>query len=129
MRDLERQDYVLIELAKKAIRANYDEKRSTVGAALRCGSGNVYTGVNIQGEHGACAEMIALGTAKASGEKEFDCMVAVGGGQSDKIYPPCGNCRQLLLTHCPGVRVIVHTGREGAKKLELPELLPYSQPN
>jgi len=126
MQELQRQDFVLIELAKKAMRAGYDERGSTMGAALRCGSGNVYTGVNIPGRNSVCAEVVALGTAKASGEKIFDSVVVVGGKNMDRIHTPCGNCRELLLVNCPDVRVIVHIGQSGAKKLSVRELLPYS---
>jgi len=127
MRDLDRQDFVLIERAKKAIRACYGQSTSTTGAALRCASGNVYTGVDIAGRGGACAEVIALGTARASGETGFECLVCVGGPESDKILPPCGSCRELLLAHCPEVEVILHIGQTGAKKLDVRELLPHAK--
>ena len=125
MNDLERHDYVLIELAKKAAQLASEQGSQTSGAALRCGSGNVYTGVDICGDHGAHAEVVALGTAKASGETRFECLVVVGGNALDRIITPCGHCRQLLLEHCHGLEVIVHIEEHGAKKATTKELLPY----
>ena len=121
MQELERQDFVLIELAKKAARTGGGQR----GSALRCESGKIYTGVDIAGSHGACAEIVALGTAKASGETAFNVLVAVGGEEAAKIQSPCGNCRQLLLAHCPQLEVILHMGQGGAKKVGVSELLPY----
>ena len=120
MRELERQDFVLIELAKKAAKTG-----GSSGCALRCESGKIYTGVDIAGVHGACAEVIALGTAKASGETSFNTLVAVGGEGPGKIQPPCGNCRQLLLEHCPQLEVILQMEQGGAKRVGVGELLPY----
>ena len=58
MKSLEERDRALIEAAGAAIRRNYDGENfhHTVGAAVRCGSGAVYTGVNVYSIHGACAE-------------------------------------------------------------------------
>ena len=122
MQDLLRQDYVLIELAKKAMHTG---SGASSGAALRCSSGNVYTGVSLSGKGGACAEVIALGTAKASGETGFECIVVIGGPGGDKILAPCGGCRELLLGHCPDITVVLHIGQTGAKKVPVRELLPY----
>ena len=52
MQKLDGKDFELIEAAQKAIAANYDgvHFNHTVGAAVRCGSGKIYTGVTcIQG--------------------------------------------------------------------------------
>lgn len=48
---------------------HYDEveQNHTVGAAVRCKSGNVYAGVNVYSLHGACAEQVAIGTAITQG--------------------------------------------------------------
>ena len=81
---LSQEDKDLIESAKSAIRKNYDSVRwwHTVGAAVRTGNGKVYTGVNCDSvSHGACAEVIAIGSAVTAGEREFDTIVAVLGGE------------------------------------------------
>ncbi|MDO2411093.1 cytidine deaminase [Enterococcus faecium] len=107
-------------LATEVIKSNIDlvSFNHTVGAAVRCTNGNVYTGVNVYSNHGACAEIIALGTAISRGERDFECIVAVGGDHSDMIYSPCGNCRQFILEYAPDCEIIVST-EEGAKKSKL----------
>lgn len=59
-------DKELIEMARNAIIPNYDGENfnHTVGAAVRCRHGKVYTGVNVYSIHGACAEQVAIGAAE-----------------------------------------------------------------
>jgi len=120
-------DFALVEQAKNAITAVYraDNVYHTVGAALRCKNGRVYTGVNCDGIHGACAEFVAMGAAITAGEREFDLIVAVTGRHNgDRILPPCGNCRQMLYEYCPDIGVLIHDGRE-LLRLPILTLLPY----
>ena len=65
MQALTAQDHALIAAARAAIIRNYDHIHFnfTVGAAVRCADGEVYTGVNVYSIHGACAEQVALGAA------------------------------------------------------------------
>ena len=58
-------DKELIEIVRNAIIPNYDGENfnHTVGAAVRCRNGKVYTGVNVYSIHGACAEQVAIGAA------------------------------------------------------------------
>ena len=58
MQALTAQDHALIAAARAAIIRNYDHIHFnfTVGAAVRCADGEVYTGVNVYSIHGACAE-------------------------------------------------------------------------
>lgn len=127
MRDLTPEDAALVRRAAQAIRENYDAERlnHTVGAAVRCGDGTVFTGVNVYSVHGACAELIAIGAAITAGKRDFACIAAVGGEKSDRVYPPCGNCRQLLSDYAPGCDIIVPT-LQGLKKAKAEELLPFS---
>lgn len=62
MSSLNDKGHELISQAQNAIRLNYDAvgERHTVGAAVRCKSGKIYTGVNVYSVHGACAEQIAI---------------------------------------------------------------------
>ena len=108
MYELTKKDFELIEHAKKVIQANYDETndRHTVGAAVRCKNGRIFTGVNLHSLHGACAEQIALGTAITHGERDFTTIVAVKGGKDEKIIPPNGSGRQLLHDYAPDCKVI-----------------------
>ncbi len=124
MERLNKNDLKLIEKAKEIIKKNYDNKEfnHTVGSALLSKKGNIYLGVNVYSLHGACAEIIALGSAIANGEREFVSVVAVRGGEKEEIIPPCGNCRQVLLTYAQDIDVIINDDY----KIKINELLPYS---
>jgi cytidine deaminase len=113
-RVIDADDEALIAAARDVISRNYVEERHSVGAAVRCASGTIYTGVNIETcGFGPCAEPIALGAAISHGEREFVAIVAVSGWQADQpLLPPCGNCRQMLLDYAPEAMVILeHNGK------------------
>lgn len=120
-------DEELIAEARKAIQRNYDEENfnHTVGAAIRCKNGKIYTGVNVYSLHGACAEQVAIGAAVTNGERAFETIVAVRGKEGEEIIPPCGNCRQILHDYMPECEVILLIEGE-KKKITARELLPYS---
>ena len=127
MEDLIKKDLDLIEKASVTIKKNYDSIKynHTVAAAVRCTNGNVYTGVNVYSNHGACAEMIAIGSAITNGEREFECLVAIRGEKGEEILPPCGNCRQFLSDYMPDCKVIINTNTK-LKKIAVKELLPFA---
>lgn len=120
-------DEELIAEARKAIQRNYDEENfnHTVGAAIQCKSGRIYTGVNVYSLHGACAEQVAIGAAVTNGERAFETIVAVRGKEGEEIIPPCGNCRQILHDYMPECEVILLVEGE-KKKITARKLLPYS---
>ncbi len=121
---LNQEDKDLIEYARNVIRKNYDSIHwwHTVGAAVRAKNGKVYVGVNCDSvSHGACAEVIAIGSAVTAGEREFDTIVAVLGDETGKILPPCGNCRQMMYCYDKSMHVIVSE----EIKVSIPELLKY----
>ena len=125
--ELTQEDLDLIQAAREAIRLNYDgiRCRFTVGAAVRCADGRIYTGVNVYSIHGACAEQVAMGAAITQGQRDFEAIVAVRGAQGEEILPPCGNCRQILSDYAPDCHVILHAG---GRLIKLParELLPWA---
>ena len=127
MSSLNDKGHELISQAQNAIRLNYDAvgERHTVGAAVRCKSGKIYTGVNVYSVHGACAEQIAIGTAITNGERQFDAIVAVRGRDGAEIIPPCGNCRQILHDYMPECEVILCVEGQNIK-IKAKELLPFS---
>jgi cytidine deaminase len=120
-------DQELIGRAREVIRRNYDgeKKNHTVGAALRCASGNVYVGVNVHSLHGSCAECVAIGAAITAGERQFECLACVRGADGEEILPPCGNCRQMLNDYAPDCLVVVPTA-DGWTKVRVADLLPFS---
>jgi cytidine deaminase len=107
--EIELEDHELLQAAREVIQQNFSEWNNTVGAAVRCGSGKIYAGVNIDSSgFGACAETIALGMAYSAGEREFLCVVAVYGGDPEyPVLPPCGNCRQIWKDYAPDAQVIL----------------------
>jgi cytidine deaminase len=123
--DLDARDRELIEAATEVIRRNHREGRHSVGAAVRCASGKVYVGVDVETTaYGPCAEPVAIGAAVSRGEREFVSIVAVGLREGTAaVIPPCGNCRQLLIDYAPNSTVIL---LEGAKlvKRKARDLLP-----
>ena len=127
MLPLTKEDRELIAAASKAISGCYDREKGhhTVGAALRCSDGKVFTGVNVYSVHSACAEMIAIGGAVMAGEKEFDCIVAVRGEHGEEMLSPCGNCRQVFWDYMPDVDVIVETS-DGLGKVPARALIPHA---
>lgn len=120
-------DNELIAQAREAIRSNYDgiNLNHTVGAAVRCGSGKIYTGVNVYSLHGACAEQVAIGAAITQGERDFEAIVAVRGKDGEEIIPPCGNCRQMLFDYMPECEVILMADGKN-RKVKAKELLPFA---
>ena len=126
MQPLTDSDYDVIEAAQKAIQRNYDaiHDNHTVGAAVRCKSGKIYSGVNVYSIHGACAEQIAIGTAITQGEREFETVVAVMGKDGAQIIPPCGNCRQIMYEYMPECDVILSVDWQN-RKIKAKELLPF----
>ena len=127
MHPLTDSDRRLLAAAQETIRQNYDASSHlhTVGAAVRCKSGNIYTGVNVYSLHGACAEQVAIGAAITNGEREFEAIVAVRGEHGQEILPPCGNCQQILCDYMPDRAVILQAG-ETLAKLPARELLPFA---
>lgn len=117
----------LIDAAKTAqpkAYAPYSNFR--VGAAVRCESGAVYTGVNVENAaypEGTCAEAGAIAAMILGGDQTITEVAVIG--DSDDPVPPCGGCRQKLREFAaPDVKVtmISRTGVE--LTMTVGELLP-----
>lgn len=128
--DIDADDQKLIDEATAIIKRNYAEPRHTVGAAVLCSSGNVYTGVNIEScGYGPCAEPIAIGAAISQGEREIVSIVAVVvRGNTFPVESPCGNCRQLLFDYAPDCMVII-PHNDKIVKVRARELIPNAFSN
>ena len=126
--ELDHTDQELIEKGLEVLKQNYDEGtyNHTVGCALRCKNGKIYTGVNCDGIHGSCAEYITIGMAVSAGERDFDTIVAVHDQHVNRVLPPCGNCRQMLFEYCPDIKVIVNDENGKLIKVEARDLLPFA---
>jgi len=118
-------DLELIEFARVIIEANTDSEHGvhTMGAAVRGVDGKMYGGVNLfHFTGGPCAELVALGHARASGARQLSTIVAVGNGGRG-VFGPCGRDRQVLSDYHPGIRVILPT-REGLRSVRILDLMP-----
>jgi len=97
-----------------------------VGAALRTRGGKVFRGCNVENcTYGltVCAERVALLSALAAGEREFDAIVVVT--QSDEPGTPCGPCRQLMWEYCGDIDVTLANLTGKRVDYKLATLFPY----
>lgn len=121
-------DRELIQAALDALLRNFDDGiyHHTVGAAIRCANGKIYSGVNCAGVHGACAEYVVMGMAVSAGERAFDTIVAAHEKMPNGVLAPCGNCRQMLVEYCPEIKVIVNDDEGRLVKVGIRDLLPFA---
>mgnify|MGYP003296819446 CR=1 FL=1 len=101
-----------------------------VGAALVTKTGKVYSGCNIQndGLNSLCAERVAFVKAISSGEKEFSCILVVGGPTMDTLERclPCGICRQFMSEFVDEDFKVIVGSPENFEEFGIKELLPHS---
>lgn len=122
----------LIEKAKQAMEKAYAPYSGfTVGAALLCADGSIYTGCNIENASYSptiCAERTAFAKAVSDGKRDFTAM-AVCGGKGGVIAgrcTPCGVCRQVIAEFCKGDFEVLLVKPDGYECRTLSQLLPES---
>jgi cytidine deaminase len=123
--ELTAEDRELIEFARRIVDANTDgvDGVHTMGAAVRAADGQLYGGINLYHfTGGPCAELVALGHARASGARELKTIVAVGNFGRGPVGP-CGRDRQVLFDYHPDIRVILPTP-DGARSAWIRDLMP-----
>ena len=122
----------LINEAKKMMnRAYAPYSNFKVGAALRAGSGKIYTGCNIENaaySPSLCAERTAFAKAVSEGERQFRA-ICIAGGQDGVIKGPCypcGVCRQVMAEFCDpdDFEIIMVNESDTVEIYSLRELLP-----
>jgi len=126
MRDLSDDDRELIEYARQIVDANTDgvDGVHTMGAAVRAADGQMFGGINLYHfTGGPCAELVALGHARASGARELTTIVAVGNFGRGPVGP-CGRDRQVLFDYYPVIRVLLPT-LAGVKSIRIRDLMPH----
>lgn len=101
-----------------------------VGAAIVTKSGKIYTGCNVENSsYGAtvCAERIALFSAVADGEKEFEAIVIASDLNGEAAYP-CGLCRQVIGDFSRNITVILlnSTTLKIEKEIPFEEIFPHA---
>ena len=116
----------LIDAARRGQHhAHAPYSKFAVGAALRCSTGEVYTGVNVENaSYGLtiCAERVAVAKAVSEGHRGFDAMAIVLGGKGTPV--PCGACCQVLAEFCPQDFPLYLVSNRGVAERRLSDLLP-----
>ncbi len=123
MTDRQLIDYA-VEVSKKAY-APYS--RFSVGAALECSDGSVFTGCNVENAvlgSTICAERGAVSKAISEGHKDF-IRIAVYSDSRDYCVP-CGTCRQVLSEFSPNLEVLCVRSDGRYVSYRLSDLLPAS---
>ena len=129
LRPLTDEDHELIELARRTVDENTDGPDGvyTMGAAVRAADGRMFAGINLYHfTGGPCAELVALGRARAEGARELTTIVAVGN-ESRGVQGPCGRDRQVFFDYHPRLRVILPTA-QGIGSVIATDLLPEGFP-
>ncbi len=120
-------DRELISLAKKAsYNAYVPYSHFSVGAALQCADGSVFTGCNVENAalgSSICAERPACVKAVSAGKREFVRIAIYADSQN---WPtPCGACRQFLAEFAPDIEILCSKAGDRYVSYKLSELLPH----
>ncbi|MFD8982568.1 ASCH domain-containing protein [Streptomyces sp. NPDC059564] len=119
------EDLELLEFARRVVEANGDGEVHTVGAAVRDAQGRMFGGINLYHfTGGPCAELVALGHARAAGARDLAAIVAVGD-TGRGVLAPCGRDRQVLLDYHPDIRVLVPVA-DSIRSVAITDLLPHA---
>ncbi len=120
----------LINAAERAMKKSYAPySHFNVGAALLCKDGKLYLGANVENSSFSlccCAERNAFFRAVNDGEREFEAIAIVGGKNHsiEKLCPPCGACRQVMIEFCkPNFEIILTDGSK-IKTFKLEDVMP-----
>lgn len=125
----------LVKLALEARKMSYSPYSGfSVGAALLCKDGSVYTGCNIENSAFSptnCAERTAFFKAVSEGKRDFVKIVVAGGDNTEdtplNYCPPCGVCRQVMKEFCSGdFEIVIAKNPDDFKVALLCEILPLS---
>jgi len=97
-----------------------------VGAALITDTGKTYTGCNVENSSyglSICAERNAIFNMVTNGDKNIkEIAIYV---DSDKIFPPCGACRQVLAEFGEDIK-IYYGNNNKITETTLKEILPHT---
>lgn len=122
----------LMKIAIEARKNSYSPYSGfSVGAALLCEDGSVYTGCNIENAAYSptnCAERTAFFKAVSEGHRNFKAIAIAGGSEELAMCYPCGVCRQVMAEFClpDQFDVVCGVSCETFEIIKLKELLPKS---
>ena len=121
-------DRELLNLAGQASENAYAPySRFSVGAALECEDGTVYTGCNVENAalgSTICAERTAVCKAVSEGHRRFRRLAVYAEGTD--YCMPCGACRQFLVEFSPDMEVLCSKAGGRYVSYKLKDLLPYA---
>jgi cytidine deaminase len=117
----------LLDIAKKASQNAYAPYSNfKVGAAVRTSTGTIYSAGNVENSSYSltlCAERNAIFQAISKGERVItEIAIYV---DDDKLFPPCGACRQVMAEFASDLP-IVYASHNEIRESTLSELLPQS---
>ena len=122
----------VVKIAKEVRKNAYvPYSHYSVGAALVCKNGKVYSGCNIEndGIMSICAERVAFTKAISEGERDFDYIVVCSGPELDSLgdCSPCGYCRQFMHEFVDeNFKIYLLDGNDEAHVYHIDDLLPHS---
>jgi cytidine deaminase len=99
--------------------------RFLVGAALRTKGGRVFLGANVENaSYGLtiCAERVAIGSAIAAGERDFEAIAVVADTKGP--VTPCGACRQVIFEFGEDIHMALANLSGSVETMPINELLP-----
>ncbi len=99
--------------------------RFAVGAAVLSGSGQIFTGANVENaSYGLtiCAERAAIFGAIGKGERQIKAVVVVT--DAEMVTPPCGACRQVIWEFGKDALIIAENLRGDRREWRIRDLLP-----
>ncbi|MCB5261371.1 MAG: cytidine deaminase [Candidatus Cloacimonetes bacterium] len=115
----------LLEVAREAAKQAYAPYSGYhVGSAVKCTDGSVYSACNVENASyslSICAERAAIFKALSEGKRDFTAIAIYV--DSDKIFPPCGACRQVIYEFSPKITV-VYANHDETIETTIAELLP-----
>lgn len=116
----------LENLCRETIKNSYSPySKISVASALITSSGKIFSGCNIENSSFSetiCAERVAIFKALSEGEKEISMIYVF----SEKEFPPCGPCRQVLSEFASKDLKVVVGGTKGHQVYNFKDIYPNS---
>ncbi|WP_033340436.1 cytidine/deoxycytidylate deaminase family protein [Catenuloplanes japonicus] len=125
-------DQLLLSRAQELLERVWVDGRHEVATALRVTTGEIFTGVHLEGScrrSSICAEGIALGAARSAGIALADVKAVVSvqikpAGRF-RIIAPCGVCRELISDYAPDATVwLTAPGDDSIISMRALDMLP-----
>ncbi len=99
-----------------------------VGAALKTEDGRVFSGCNVENRSyplGMCGERNAISAAAAAGVRPGEISELVIYMPGERLYSPCGGCRQVIAEFLPaGAKIWATNDGDTFKEWTAEDLLP-----